>query len=465
MRSVAEQTTTSSVQVGEASVWSEDLTIQWLSPKSLTTVVRMSDSGPIALGRHSECGVPLPGAEISRAHAEILREGPLFTIRDLGSRNGVFVGGIQVDRASLKTGDVIRLGEWVGVLVAAPGRESRDGDFGMIAPGLYGGRRLRETLASVERAARSDLPIVIHGETGTGKEWTARAIHKWSGRAGPFLAVNCAALPESLAEAELFGYRKGAFTGADRASAGYFRAAEGGTLLLDEIVELPLALQAKLLRVLEEREVVPLGAPTPVAIDVRIVAAAQQSLEEAVAQDRCRADLCARLEGLSVRLPPLRERIEDVPGLFEVKMAEHANRVPALDWRFVERLCLHDWPFNVREIDLLARRLVALHPDEPVLRVAHLPERFQSNRCASGPPAPKGPEVSSQEPLDRDERDVTSLLAALRRHRGNVARASREARISRQRAYRLMRARPDVNWRDRREESFGPHADLRREFA
>jgi two-component system response regulator FlrC len=423
------------------------------------TVVRAARGVPLVLGRGEDCAVPLPGTEISRSHAEILREGAIVTLRDLGSRNGVFLRGVAVERAPLRMGDVIRLGEWVGVVVATPAEGAAGGDFGGIAPGLYGGRLLRETLAPVERAARSDLPIMVHGETGTGKEWTARAIHKWSGRSGPFLAVNCAALPESLAEAELFGYRKGAFTGADRASPGYFRAAHGGTLLLDEIVDLPLGLQAKLLRVLEEREVVPLGDSTPVSVDVRIVAAAQQSLEEAVAERRCRADLCARLDGLAVRLPPLRERLEDVPGLLQVKLAEHADRAPAIDWRFVERLCLHDWPFNVREIDLLARRLAVLHPDEPILRVAHLPERFKMSEPAADASRDEALAVASNEtPPDRDEQDMTRLLAALRRRRGNVARASADAKISRQRAYRLMGARPDVNWRELGHEAPGPGA-------
>ncbi len=291
---------------------------------------------------------------------------------------------------------------------------------------------------------------MIHGETGTGKEWTARAIHEWSGRAGPFLAVNCAALPESLAEAELFGYRRGAFTGAERASPGYFRAAHGGTLLLDEIVELPLALQAKLLRVLEQREVVPLGEPTPVPVDVRIVAAAQQPMAEAVEENEFRADLYARLDGLAVRLPPLRDRIEDVPGLLEVKLREKLGRTPALDWRFVERLCVHDWPFNVRELDLVVRRIAALYADEPVLRVAHLPERFHGTRRPSEAPRLDAKETATprEKSRDRDEGDTTRLLAALRKHRGNVARASGEANISRQRAYRLMGARPDVDWRE-----------------
>ncbi len=340
----------------------EDLAIQWVAPLPVLTVARLPRDGPLVLGRHPECTIPLPGNEVSRSHAEIRREGSLLVIHDLASRRGVFVGGIQVAHSTLEAGDVIRLGEWVGVIVVPPAQGSPGGDFGAIASGLYGGRRLRDALAPLERAARSDTPIAIDGETGTGKEWTARAIHEWSGRAGPFLAVDCAALPESLGDS--------------------FRAAHGGTLLLDEIGDLSASLQAKLLRVLEEHQVVPIGEPTPVSVDVRVVAAAQQSLEDAAKEGKCSADLCAHLNVLPVRLPPLRERVEDVPGLFLLKLKEHARRPPMLDWRFVERLCLHDWPLNVREIERLAERL-ALHVDEPVLRVAHLPECFTPKGAAA----------------------------------------------------------------------------------
>lgn len=190
---------------------------------------------------------------------------------------------------------------------------------------------------------------------------------------------------------------------------------------------------------------------------MRILAAAQQSLADAVNEGKSRADLCARLDGLAVRLPPLRERVEDVPGLFEVKLREHASRARSLDGRFVERLCLHDWPFNVREVDLLARRLAVLHAEESVLRVAHLPERFHASGRTSEARRPKAKGGrTSQPPGDRDEQDMARLLTALRRHHGNVARASSDAAISRQRAYRLMGARPDVNWREPEGESEKP---------
>ena len=230
---------------------------------------------------------------------------------------------------------------------------------------------LAPLLAPLQRVATRNLPVVVVGETGTGKECVARAVHAWSRRAGPFVAVNCAAVPDGLAEAELFGYRRGAFTGAVDASAGLVRTANGATLLLDEISDLPLPLQAKLPRVLEAREVSPIGEARPVAVDVRVVATTQDPLSAAVAEGRFRADLAARLDGFSVELPPLRERREELPHLFGELVREYAGDAPALDVRLVERLCTAKLAFNVRELVLLARRLTVLHGHEPVLLRSH----------------------------------------------------------------------------------------------
>jgi hypothetical protein len=273
--------------------------VRWLFPTTDGPATVLS--GPTVIGRGPDCTTVLQGAEISRNHAELYRNGPLTILRDMDSRNGSFVNGKRVREAALGQGDVVRLGEWIGVaLQTSSTAPSEELAFGTIAPGLFGGPRLRAAVEPALRAAKSDLPIILEGETGTGKEVVARAIHGASGRAGRYLAVNCAALPETLAEGELFGYRRGAFTGADRANPGHFRAAHGGTLLLDEVCDLPLGLQAKILRVIEQREVLALGESQPVAIDTRIVAAAQGSLERSVAENTFRADLYARLDGLTV---------------------------------------------------------------------------------------------------------------------------------------------------------------------
>ncbi len=392
-------------------------------------------AGEAVLGRDGDCAVVLSGTDVSRRHATLRREGVLCVLKDLQSRNGTHVNGRRVTSVVLEHGDVVRIGGWVGVVSRALG------PLGSMAPGVFAGPVLRQALAGAERAAPSDLPILLEGETGTGKEAVSRAIHLWSGRTGPFVAVNCAALPESLAEAELFGYRRGAFTGAEQASPGHFRAAQRGTLLLDEVCDLPLAVQAKLLRVLEQREVQPLGESTPVRIDVRLIAAAQSPLRAAVEQGRFRADLFARLDGVLVRLPPLRERRSEIPYLFVRLLLEDAGaRPPEIDARLIERLCLYDFPFNVRELSLLVKKLLVLHGAEPRLLPSHLPERFTE------PPAQLGAGVAAgpSKPAARGP-SFEALLDALRASAGNVAQAAAAIGISRQRAYRMLQARPELS--------------------
>jgi transcriptional regulator with AAA-type ATPase domain len=417
------------------------LVIRWLFPATDGPVTPLS-SPRIVLGRGDDCGTTLPGAEVSRYHAEIVRVGPVAVLRDLGSTNGTFVNGQAAREAPLARGHVVRLGEWVGVVVAAGPAGGGAAAHGTIAPGLFGGPALRAVLEPALRVAESDLPIIVEGETGTGKEVVARAIHARSGRAGGFLAVNCAALPETLAEAELFGYRRGAFTGAERASPGHFRAAHGGTLLLDEITDLALPLQAKILRVLEQREVTPLGESQPIPIDTRVVAAAQGSLEQAVAEKRFRVDLFARLDGVTVRLPPLRERIEDVPYLFARLLHDlSGGRPPAVEPKLVERLCLYDWPLNVRELVMLARRLLVMHGPDHSLKVGDLPRRVRGEEPSADPAA----DGAASDGVDRDAVDAMRLVAALRAHGGNVSRAAAAIGVSRQRAYRLIQGQADLD--------------------
>jgi DNA-binding NtrC family response regulator len=420
-------------------------------------------AGGLLLGRGEECDVVLASGETSRRHADIRREGPLWVIRDLDSRNGTFVNAQRIASAPLSPGDLVRCGDWLAVVVPLPDAADGPGPvYASFAPGLFGGPALRPVLELARQSAPSLLPVIVEGETGTGKEGLSRALHAWSGRKGPFVAVNCGAIPEALAEGELFGYRKGAFTGAERAHLGYFRAAEGGTLLLDEIVELPPALQTKLLRVLEQRELVPLGESAPVAIDVRIVVAAQEALAQAVRERRFRADLYARLDGLTLRLPPLRHRVEEIPFLVTRLLQDHAGgQPPRIEARAVERLCLYDWPFNLRELDLLVRRLLVLHPDGQI-RKADLPEAVRAAPAREGLPPPAKREAAgepagkpakaprSRVPRDpderqaRDEQDLAALKAALRAERGNVVRAAEAAGMTRQRAYRLMGQRADI---------------------
>jgi transcriptional regulator of acetoin/glycerol metabolism len=416
---------------------SANLALVWLFPRTGTpaTQLHWQGEGELVLGRDPSCSVRLDGSEVSRRHAAIRRADtnspPLLV--DLGSHNGIRVNGRAVASAELAVGDVVRIGGWIGVVASAPS------EFAEIAPGLLGGAVLQAAVAPLRQAATSNLTIVLEGETGTGKEVVTRSVHQWSGRPGPLVAVNCAALPEGLAEGELFGYRRGAFTGADRASPGFFRSAEGGTLLLDEVSDLPLPLQAKLLRVLQEGEVQPLGETRPVPVNVRIVVASQQPLMDAVRDGRFRADLLARLDGLTVRLPPLRQRKEDVPHLFSHVLREQTQgKAPAVEGDLVERLCAHDWPFNVREMVQLVRQLLTLHPGESLLGAHHLPTRI-------GPHEPNATTLSGKilvrpsVPQPTGETvELPALVAALRAAGGNVTRAAAILGISRQRAYRLM---------------------------
>jgi transcriptional regulator with AAA-type ATPase domain len=445
MTSEGGTTTVTEAAAAAGSAAAPGTALLWLFPRAAPPVaLRWDGAGELTIGRDEACAVHLAGSDVSRRHAVLRRslDGTGVTIADRGSRNGVRVNGRVVAEAPIGLGDVVRVGGWVGVVTATPG------DFVQIAPGLWGGASLQAAVEPLRRAAASDLPIVLEGETGTGKEVVARAIHRWSGRTGPLVAVNCAALPEGLAEGELFGYRRGAFTGAERASAGFFRSADGGTLLLDEVSDLPLALQAKLLRVLEEQEVQPLGETRPVAINVRIVVAGQQPLREVVRAGRFRADLLARLDGLTVRLPPLRDRREDVLPLFSTLLQElgsGAGALPALESDFAERLLLHDWPFNVRELVLLVRRLLTLHGGEVTLRAHHLPERIGEVRSGAPSVSSVDPSAPSARRAPEPERaavaepvELPALMVALRTSGGNVARAAAMLGISRQRAYRLM---------------------------
>jgi DNA-binding NtrC family response regulator len=224
---------------------------------------------------------------------------------------------------------------------------------------------MRLVLDRVEQIADTDASVLIRGETGTGKEVVARLIHGASGRrAGPFVAVNVSAIPETLAESELFGHAKGAFTGADKARTGRFVAAEGGTLFLDEIGEMPRGVQAKVLRALQDHEVTPVGATEPVHVDVRVVAATHRNLEEMIEAGTFREDLFYRLDVVPIEIPPLRERRADIPALAEHFRqdvnAREGRGVPGFALDVLQRLGAYDWPGNVRELENLVERLVVV---------------------------------------------------------------------------------------------------------
>jgi two-component system response regulator FlrC len=248
-------------------------------------------------------------------------------------------------------------------------------------------------LALAARLAASEIPVLIGGPTGTGKEVLSRFIHARSPRCtGPFVAVNCAAMPESMLEALLFGHQKGAFTGATQASDGFFRAADGGTLLLDEIAEMPLALQAKLLRALQEGEVVPIGSTQPVKVDVRIIACANRDLPTEVAEGRFRADLFYRLNVFPLALRPLRDRPGDLAALAFAMVLRHAPPHRELPWISHAALALligHGWPGNVRELENVMRRALLLADGGATIEPQHVV--FDVAARLAPDPAPAAP--------------------------------------------------------------------------
>lgn len=296
--------------------------------------------GTQTLGRQGEIGCNDP--TLSRRHAEISYDGSSARVADLSSRNGLFVNGERVSAKTLSDGDVVRVGS--SVWVAEQGR-----------PGL-GHHDIGRAIA------KGTLPVIIQGETGTGKEILARLIHRESGRKGRFVAVDCASLPTGLAEAELFGHVRGAFSGAAVAREGLFRYANRGTILLDEIADLTPELQAKLLRVLESQTVRPLGAEEEVAIDVRVIAASPVELTTLVAAGRFRRDLYGRLAGRNILVPPLRHRRSDiVPLLLELGREQQATF--RLTPEVTENLLTYSWPQNVRELKMFVRRVVEDVPE------------------------------------------------------------------------------------------------------
>jgi transcriptional regulator of acetoin/glycerol metabolism len=416
------------------------LGIRWLFPETgcSSAFVRT----PTSFGRGSECTVTLQGPGVSRVHAEVYRQGPVWVLRDCGSTNGTHVDAQQIAHAPLRVGSVVRIGGHVGVvhkLTVDPEGDS----LSELSPGFWGGEVLRHAVAPALAVATSTLPICIYGETGSGKERVARAIHHRSDRKGAFVGVNCAAFAESLVEAQLFGYTKGAFTGAVQADAGFLRGAHGGTLLLDEVANLSLPVQAKLLRALQEQEVVPLGSHQPVQVDLRVIAAAQKPLADYVAAGTFRQDLMMRLNGLSVRLPPLRERRLEIPALFSlfVRRAAQDRPVPAAEPKLIEALCAYAWPGNTRELELVAQRLVALSQGSGAMHRSDLPAELQ--------PVHSTDVEGGSEPVSRSDYDLGRLARALNETEGNLTEAARRLGISRQRAYRLLDGCSVTEFRER----------------
>jgi len=397
------------------------------------TWTRESGAGESALR------LALPDGWMSTRHATVRRGDAGWMVRDEGSKNGTFLNGAAVGEATLADGDLIEAGSTCFLFRDRARRDPRE-PADLVAgtarhPALATlNPELARELAALVPLASASVPIVLAGATGTGKELTARAVHDLSGRPGAFVAVNCGALPEGLIEGELFGARRGAYSGATEDRPGLVRAAHRGTLFLDEIAELPPGSQVKLLRVLQEEEVLPLGATAPVAVDLRVVAASHASLPALVDAGRFRADLYARLAGATLALPALCERREDigllVAAVIRRALGEEAHAV-RLEREAARALFLHRWPLNVRELEQALRAALALAGPERRIGLGHLPP---STREGGG--APGG------DPALRDQ-----LLKLLAEHGGNisaVARAMGKARVQVRRWCRRFGVDPDA---------------------
>jgi sigma-54 dependent transcriptional regulator, acetoin dehydrogenase operon transcriptional activator AcoR len=361
-----------------------------------------------------DINVGVDDAVMSRRHFEISLEGDVVTFKDKSSTNGTWVNGTKTSQAVLEPGSVIRAGSTVFELndFVLPLPRIGDGE-----PVIFRSALMSELMAALKRVAPTELPILIEGETGTGKDVIAHAIHAASGRKGPFIAVNCAAIPSELAESSLFGHRKGSFTGALADAMGFWASARDGTLFLDELGELPLPLQPKLLRALETGEFTPVGTSDTLRSNARIVAATNTNLTSARAAGAFRHDLYARLAVYPLNLPPLRDRRGDIPFLFRHFLGAERS----LSAELVQQLMLFDWPLNVRQLRALALRMTVDVPSGP-LDVRHIPDPAIRTFTIA-------PEVL-------DESTLRDLMGA---HQGNVAAVASVLSRDRKQVYRWLK--------------------------
>jgi DNA-binding NtrC family response regulator len=394
----------------------------------------------VVLGADEGCDVVLQDAAVSRRHVSIVPAADGFVVADLGSRNGTWLDGAKVSRVTVPVGSTIRVG---GTLVQLlPAEEmidippSRAASFGAL---LGASEAMRRVYALLERASASDVPVLLLGESGTGKELAARALHEQGKRKqGPFVVFDCGAASESLVESELFGHKRGAFTGAHEDRVGAFALAHGGTLFLDEIGDLPLGLQPKLLRLLERGEVTPLGARKSERYDVRIVAATHRDVWFEVGRGTFRADLYYRLAVIEIHLPSLRQRTEDIPDLVRAFLRANGAGDQDVAGPALERLRAYAWPGNVRELRNVIARAAALA--RPGAGFAEMPVVLSARGGAPAEPPLARADVPYHEAkealLTRFDRDYMTDL--VQRAGGNLSQAARTAGIERKHLYKVL---------------------------
>jgi DNA-binding NtrC family response regulator len=388
-------------------------------------------SARATIGTHRSADLVLTDDTMSRFHCELVFEKGQLLVVDLGSKNGTLVDGVPVRSAYLRDQSRLTLGHTE--------LRVRFGDESARVPlsaqehfGTLMGRSpaMRAVFSMLERAVQSQSTVLIEGETGTGKDLTAESLHSESARKdGPFVVVDCGAMATGLAESELFGHERGAFTGAERARAGAFEAASGGTLFLDEIGELSSELQPKLLRALESRTIARVGSAKPIPVDVRIVAATNRDLRAEVNARRFRSDLYFRLAVVTIRLPPLRERLDDLPllvdGILERLTPDFRRAAAALRTEaFMQELKQREWTGNVRELrNFVEGCLVLNKPPDSRSAPAVLPATVDLRK----------PLATLQADLER-----AYLEAVLQAHNHQVSDAARAAGIARSQFYRLL---------------------------
>jgi transcriptional regulator with PAS, ATPase and Fis domain len=426
-------------------------------PTALSTRHRLGQGGSVVLGRGTtraatrivdhratKLELKIPDPRMSSIHARL--DGALgkWSIRDLGSKNGVRVNGQPVREQALVDGDVLELGHTVLVYEESPhGEDEDDVDLATVeplAPGL--GTLVPSLLSDFDKLTRlspTGVAVLVQGETGTGKELAARALHTLSGRSGKFVSVNSGAIPHALIESELFGSAKGAFSGSIGDRPGLVRSADRGTFFLDEIGDLPLASQAAFLRVLQEQRVRPVGGTEAVSVDIRLVSATNRDVESMVREGKFRDDLFARIAGFRMTLPPLRERRSDlgllVGALLQRVAGERAKRV-TLSLEAARILYSYRFPLNVRELESWLTTAVALAGDSPI-RPEHFPEPLSLGEEMDDD---DGGDALSARPLTAEQVEHReTVLSLLREHRGNVSAVARAAGKARNQIQRWLR--------------------------
>jgi DNA-binding NtrC family response regulator len=388
----------------------------------------------VRIGSHPSCDLVVPDPTVSRSHCALQLCEDHWRVVDLGSTNGTFVDGTRVEaahlgsRAALKVGNVAISFQAVDEEIDLQPAESFGGMVGT-SPAM------RALFGALARVAPLEISVLIQGETGTGKELVARAIHENSPRKdGPFEILDCSSLAPTLIESELFGHERGAFTGALDRRPGLFERANGGTVFIDELGELPLDLQPKLLRALENRAIRRLGGEEAIPLDIRVIAATNRNLLVEVAENRFRRDLYFRLAALVLETPNLRERIDDLPLLVDHALAEHKKRATE---KVISTLMRYDWPGNVRELFNVLFAAAAL-AEGSVIDVEHLSPRLfgeEKPRLSFNEHLPY--HQAKQRVLEAFEREYLGEL--IKRCNGNVSRAARESGIHRKSIERLVK--------------------------